>query len=83
MDHKGLPVKGYTDQPGWKVRVVNEHKVSEEILLRMMDAYGESGEVDPRWLAIARTHLEQGFMALNRAVFQPQRVNIDEEKTSE
>lgn len=27
------------------------------------------GPVDRRWLAIARTNIEQGFMALNRAVF--------------
>lgn len=27
--------------------------------------------VDKRWVSIARTHFQQGFMALNRAVFQP------------
>lgn len=26
---------------------------------------------DPRWLAIARTHLQQGFMALVRSVAKP------------
>ena len=34
---------------------------------------------DERWLAVARTHFQQGFMALNRAVFQPQRVNLPED----
>lgn len=34
---------------------------------------------DPRWLAIARTHLQEGFMALNRAVFQPQRIKLPED----
>jgi hypothetical protein len=27
---------------------------------------------DPRWLAVARTHFEQGFMALNRAITETQ-----------
>lgn len=34
---------------------------------------------DPRWLAIARTHIQEGFMALNRAVFQPQRIKLSED----
>jgi len=44
-----------------------------------------SGEVDgrlpydPRWLAIARTHFQEGFMALNRAVFQPTRIKLPED----
>jgi hypothetical protein len=29
---------------------------------------GERVTVDPRWLGIARTHIEQGFMALRRAI---------------
>ena len=29
-----------------------------------------------RWLAIGRTHIEQGFMAINRAIFRPDRVEI-------
>lgn len=35
---------------------------------------------DPRWLSIARTHFQEGFMALNRAVFQPQRVKLPEDE---
>lgn len=34
---------------------------------------------DPRWLAVAKTHFQEGFMALNRAVFQPQRVKLPED----
>lgn len=34
---------------------------------------------DPRWLAVAQTHFQEGFMALNRAVFQPQRVQLPED----
>ena len=36
---------------------------------------------DPRWLAIAQTHFNEGFMALARAVFQPQRIKLPEDET--
>jgi len=34
---------------------------------------------DKRWVAVARTHFQEGFMALNRAVFQPQRIKLPED----
>ncbi|MCK9361742.1 hypothetical protein M0Q28_06000 [Patescibacteria group bacterium] len=34
---------------------------------------------DPRWLAVAKTHFQEGFMALNRSVFQPQRISLPED----
>lgn len=36
-------------------------------------------EIDQRWLAIARTKFEEAYMALNRAVFQPKRVQLPED----
>lgn len=77
---KGLPVKGYTDQPDAKINLVNRNKEVEERILRVLDPMYDSSAFDRRWLSIARTHFEQGFMALNRAVFQPQRVALPEDK---
>lgn len=37
-------------------------------------------DADKRWLAVARTHFQEGFMALNRAVFQPQRIKLPEDE---
>ena len=34
---------------------------------------------DPRWLAVARTDFQRAYMALNRAVFQPQRIQLPED----
>ena len=73
------PVSGYTDQPDTNVDIVNMNKQIEELVLQMIDGLGGdvgSMNVDKRWLAIARTNIEQGFMALNRAVFCPQRVPL-------
>lgn len=69
----GLPVKGYQPQTPDKVRMVNANKELEEHLLRLVESV-QCG--DPRWLAIARTHFEQGFMALNRAIFRPARIGL-------
>ena len=74
--HKGLPVAGYRPQTTAAVERVNGHKIIEERILRIIDALQAIGEGDPRWLEIARTDLEKGFMALNRAVFQPSRIEI-------
>ena len=83
-EHLGLPVAGYRPQNQIAVDVVNENKHKEEKLLRLIDALrneqtlgGQSIQVDQRWLSIAKTHIEQGFMALNRAIFQPARIEGD------
>lgn len=95
---KGLPVAGYQPQSPEKVALVNEFKADEERLLRKIDnlmkqrrpgTVGEGNEpimvpvYDLRWAAIARTHFEQGFMALNRSVFQPQRIDLPEDMAND
>lgn len=71
-------VKGYRSQSADAIDLVNGNKYAEERILQRLDSLAQRGDVDKRWLAIARTQIEQGFMALNRAVFQPERVNIPE-----
>ena len=83
-DHKGLPVSGYRAQPDVAVNAVNKNKQIEEKILRLIDDLeneqlgGESFQADRRWLAIAKTDLEMGFMALNRAIFKPTRITLDD-----
>lgn len=72
-----LPVAGYKPQTQSKVDLVNSFKAAEERILRMLDAITWPTAVEPvdrRWLAIGRTAIEQGFMAVNRSIFQPGRV---------
>lgn len=75
-EHTGLPVAGYRPQSTTNVDLVNENKALEEKTLRQMDALARLEGVDKRWLAIARTHIETGFMAANRAVFRPRRIPL-------
>lgn len=74
--HQGLPVSGYKPQDGKSVLLVNINKDAEERVLRILDGLKENPDIDQRWLAIGRTHIEQGFMAVNRAVFKPERVEL-------
>lgn len=91
-EHKGLPVAGYQPQSDEKVKLVNSNKEAEERLLRLVEKLFQAADDNPvtdyggrvyssdkRWLAIARTHFEQGFMALNRSIFQPQRIALPED----
>lgn len=75
--HSGLPVSGYRPQSEGAVATVNANKRFEELLLRMLDTLQADQTVDQRWLAIGRSQIEQGFMAVNRAIFRPAR--LDEE----
>lgn len=75
-EHSGLPVKGYGPQSEMKVQAVNHNKELEEVILRVCDSLSKTANIDQRWLAIGRTHIEQGFMAINRSVFKPGRVTL-------
>lgn len=76
-DHAGLPVKGYVNQSASNVDLVNVNKQAEENILQILDKLADMPDIDKRWLAIGRTAIENGFMAVNRSVFKPQRVKLD------
>lgn len=76
---EGLPVAGYRPQSDAAIALVNHFKEVEERLLRDIDVMRDStgpDRFDQRWLSVAQTQLQQGFMALNRAVFQPGRIAL-------
>jgi hypothetical protein len=71
-----LPISGYVPQSEENIKSVNFNKDIEETVLRLLDGYEKDLNVDQRWLTIARTNIEQGFMAMNRAVMKPNRVKF-------
>ncbi len=71
-----LPVQGYKPQAQESVDLVNLNKRKEEMILRDLDKLANLEFVDKRWLAIGRTNLEQAFMAINRSIFKPNRINL-------
>lgn len=77
------PVLGYKPKSPAALSWVNANKQTEELLLRMLDWAQTQPDAEQRWLSIARTHLEQGFMALNRAVMQPGRIALPDDQPVE
>jgi hypothetical protein len=75
-EHAPLPVQGYTAQSDEKVALVNHNKQLEEAVLRQFDFLASLPELDKRMVALARTKLQESFMWVNRAVFQPGRVKL-------
>jgi hypothetical protein len=70
-------IKGYRPLQPEMIELANKNKLIEELVLRQLDQHlraHDSQEIDQRWVALARTHLQMGFMALNRAVFKPARI---------
>lgn len=79
--HDGLPVAGYRAQPQENVDLVNENKRLEEAVLRQIDKHVRnhgSKDIDQRMVALARTKTQEAFMWLNRAVFQPSRIDLED-----
>lgn len=65
-------ITGYRKHSAQEVDVVNTTKGIENDLGRWIkQLQADVPDVDGRWVSIARTHFQQGFMALNRAVFKP------------
>lgn len=76
-DAAGLPVAGYAPQSMENIELVNVNKRLEEKVLRQLDLLARFSDVDQRWLSIARTQIEMGFMAANRSIFKPGRLDGD------
>lgn len=79
MSEVPLPIAGYRPLQERTTSLVNANKHTEERILRMIDELQGDADVDKRWLAVARTQIEQGFMALNRSIFKPVRVALPED----
>jgi hypothetical protein len=83
MTHEPMPVHGYTTQSQEAVDLVNTGKLIEELALRFFDRLAEQEHVDQRMVALARTHLQGSFMWAARSVFQPQRLDLDDDELHE
>lgn len=58
--------------------MANRNKLLEERVLRVLDDLKSDPDVDQRWLAAGRTDIEKGFMSVNRAVFKPARIDLQD-----
>lgn len=80
MDQQHTLIKGYRDLSQGEIDAMNRIKEPAEQVGALCQSFdgpckGVDGEgaffPDPRWLAIAKTDLQKGFMSLTRAIAQP------------
>lgn len=73
MDNQHRMIKGYRDLSQEEIELMNMIKERGNDLGDFIDRLSAQKDIefDPRWLAIAKTDLQKGFMALVRAVAKP------------
>lgn len=72
MENQHRAIKGYRELNESEIAAMNEIKMKgaelEQLILKMEES---SLEADKRWISIGKTHLQQGLMALTRAIAKP------------
>lgn len=68
--HSG-DISGYRKMEDHEVALINDIKAAERAAAAMWARVADRKGIDGRWASLAKTQLEQGFMALVRAVAKP------------
>ncbi|KVE36205.1 Acb2/Tad1 domain-containing protein [Burkholderia sp. BDU5] len=71
MDNQHRMIAGYSELDQEDIDVINAIKLQGENLGTLFDMLDQSPDVDKRWLAIAKTDIQKGYMALVRAIARP------------
>jgi len=80
VPHAPMPVVGYASQTEANVVRANRLKEVEERFMRLLDEMRADAAMDQRCVALAVTNLQTAAMWAVRAVFQPTRVSLPEDK---
>lgn len=65
-------IKGYRDLTADEIELINQIKQSAVLVGNVVQTLRDSTDLDQRWVSIGATDLQTGFMALVRAVAQPE-----------
>jgi hypothetical protein len=71
MDNQHKKISGYRDLTQPEIDAMNAVKDVEREFAALWKRLGGLDGVDRRWLAVARTHVEEGCSAAVRAVARP------------
>src|SRR5204862_5939865 len=72
MENQHRHITGYRDLSQSEIDIMNEVKQHGESCRDLLERVKRAGEdVDGRWVSIAQTHFQQGYMALVRAIAKP------------
>ncbi len=76
MENQHRKIEGYRELNEFEISRINQAKILAEQCRKMIEEWGmPNGNVvapDPRWLAIGKTDLQKGFMAIVRSVAKPE-----------
>lgn len=64
-------IEGYKELSDEQIDVINKIKKIANGLGDLIDSLNGVEAVDKRWLAIGKTELQQGFMAITRSIANP------------
>lgn len=71
MDNQHKHIKGYRDLSQKEINQMNALKDIANKVGDIIEALQDDPDVDQRWLAIAKTDLQKGFMSAVRSVAKP------------
>lgn len=71
MDNQHRLITGYRDLTAEEIAAMNIVKEAAAAVGKTMNSLRGDPAVDQRWLAIGITNLQQGFMAVTRAIAKP------------
>ena len=71
MENQHRKITGYRELSQSEIDLMNEVKEQGKVLDALITQMTHNDEVDRRWLAIGTTNLQQGLMALTRAIAKP------------
>lgn len=65
-------IKGYRDLSQEDIDLMNEVKEQGESLTKTIEKLSSNSDIDQRWVAIGKTDLQKGIMALVRSIAKPE-----------
>ena len=71
MENQHRKIKGYKELSQEEIDIMNVIKEHGATIGDLVERLRESDDLDQRWISIGATNLQQGFMALTRAVARP------------
>ncbi len=71
MENQHRKIKGYRELTKEEINAMNDIKEKGGELGAMIEVMSGMQDIDHRWLAIGKTNIQQGLMALTRAVVKP------------
>ena len=71
MENQHRKIKGYRELSEVEIALMNDIKLKGAELGELIEKLELNSSLDKRWVEIGKTNIQQGLMALTRAVAQP------------